>query len=761
MDFCCGCRRSWETVRKNDKVKGKYTITDDEMARFFTERSGYGCMPGWLVCKKCQNAYNTERTRRRREEAQNPDRPRLIIEEVFEPVAGPSGMRAQASLGEIEASASSMAISPDPSISSPLSFTPSPRRPQAFQFPPVTMDEPQNPGESDSSPDSDDEPQDDPDFELREYEETAGETDFDVTISAHTSCIYGCRQPSSLTNVPVKLRIEMLVIYRAFIPQGASLCHSHLKEPPQEPVLSEEEMDILRYKEALELVIRRRDMIGKITIPDSGERNSRIIKQLTTLTSAHFDDLLHYISGVRQPRQSLGAYLFRLRTGLSLREVSMLFEIPKSTLFCRFKKISHQLYSKFCPLNLGFDHLENRDKTFEHHTEISNRLFLSERQKEIKSKITIWDGTYIYMQKSMNVKVQKKSFSGQKKVPLFKPMMCVFPNGYIYEIFPFNTAVANDATIFRRIANSDPRFARYFKTGDAFIFDRGFRDVVREFTSKGFNVYVPASAAGRDQFSWSEANTNRMITELRWVVEAVNGRLKKQFRALHHIVENTNIKSKLFELKICCAIINKYGERSISDKNHTDEIVHRIQSRREIEQKLKQFIIGNGLEKKRVDFRTLDPLRERLIDPPFTMHELYLIATGSYLVKYIDAYVDACREANLENSLQVYRKNCERMLERHGIEANMPRLVRMRVPSRHRSQTNYPLFIVIDTAASGLDQFVAFCCKCLTDLRTINPCAHIIAVLHVLGSGFTCRTPAAGLLSVLTDHELHDESDRE
>ncbi|XP_074602483.1 uncharacterized protein LOC141856124 [Brevipalpus obovatus] len=162
MDFCCGCQGSW----KKDKVRGKYTIMDDEMARFFTERSGHGCMPGWFVRKKCQNSYNTERTRRRREEAQDPDRPRLIIEEVFEPVAGPSWMRAQANLGEIEAAASSMAISPGPSIFSPLPFTPSPRRPQAFQFPPVMVDEPQNPGESDSSPYSDDEPQDDPDFEL-------------------------------------------------------------------------------------------------------------------------------------------------------------------------------------------------------------------------------------------------------------------------------------------------------------------------------------------------------------------------------------------------------------------------------------------------------------------------------------------------------------------------------------------------------------------------------------------------------------------
>ncbi|XP_074595434.1 uncharacterized protein LOC141850664 [Brevipalpus obovatus] len=232
-------------------------------------------------------------------------------------------------------------------------------------------------------------------------------------------------------------------------------------------------------------------------------------------------------------------------------------------------------------------------------------------------------------------------------------MMCVFPDGYIYEIFPFNTAVANDATIFRRIANSDSSFARYFRPGDSFIFDRGFRDAVGEFRSKGFNVFVPASAAGREQLPWSDANKTRIVTKLRWVVEAVNGRLKKQFRARHHIVENTNIESKLKELKICCAIINKYGERFISDKTHTNEIIQRILSRKDLEQKLKPFVEQNGLERKRTCFRTLDLRIERPINPAFTMDELYLIATGSYLVKYIDAYIDACREANVQNSVRV------------------------------------------------------------------------------------------------------------
>lgn len=77
-------------------------------------------------------------------------------------------MRAPLGLGRIEASTSSMTISTDPSIFSPISFTPSPRKPQAFQFPPV-MDA--DPGGSNSDPslgpDSDDDPQDESDPEMR------------------------------------------------------------------------------------------------------------------------------------------------------------------------------------------------------------------------------------------------------------------------------------------------------------------------------------------------------------------------------------------------------------------------------------------------------------------------------------------------------------------------------------------------------------------------------------------------------------------
>ena len=70
-------------------------------------------------------------------------------------------------------------------------------------------------------------------------------------------------------------------------------------------------------------------------------------------------------------------------------------------------------------------------------------------------------------------------------------MICVLPDGYIYDIFPLNPSTENDATIMNRIQGTD-NFAQYSVAGDTFVFDRGFRDIVGPMQPKGYKVYLPA-----------------------------------------------------------------------------------------------------------------------------------------------------------------------------------------------------------------------------------------------------------------------------
>jgi hypothetical protein len=87
--------------------------------------------------------------------------------------------------------------------------------------------------------------------------------------------------------------------------------------------------------------------------------------------------------------------------------------------------------------------------------------------------------------------------------------------------------------------------------------DRGFRDSIETMESLGLNVVSPPFLNGRRQFTTSEANQSRCVTNVRWVVEAVNARIK-QFKFLANTIQNSSLPYLEQYLSIACAIINRY-----------------------------------------------------------------------------------------------------------------------------------------------------------------------------------------------------------
>ena len=72
------------------------------------------------------------------------------------------------------------------------------------------------------------------------------------------------------------------------------------------------------------------------------------------------------------------------------------------------------------------------------------------------------------------------------------------------------------------------------------------------------NVALPPFLNGRRQFTAAEANQARYVTKLRWIVEAVNARIK-QFKFFANTIQNSSLPYLERYLSIACAIINKYG----------------------------------------------------------------------------------------------------------------------------------------------------------------------------------------------------------
>ena len=73
----------------------------------------------------------------------------------------------------------------------------------------------------------------------------------------------------------------------------------------------------------------------------------------------------------------------------------------------------------------------------------------------------------------------------------------------------------------------------------------------------GLNVVLPPFLQGRHQFTTTEANESRCVTKVRWIVEAVNARVK-QFKFLSNTVQNSSLPHLEVYLSIACSLTNRY-----------------------------------------------------------------------------------------------------------------------------------------------------------------------------------------------------------
>ena len=177
-----------------------------------------------------------------------------------------------------------------------------------------------------------------------------------------------------------------------------------------------------------------------------------------------------------------------------------------------------------------------------YHIRVSNltREFFMSRQSVIAKSlnpeanlILIADGTYAYHQKSKNNQYQRKSFSMQKFTNLCKPFTVITSDGYIVDFFGPFLATVNDALIMKSILTTEFDFLSLLEKNDCFIVDRGFRDCVEFVQSLDLIIKMPAfMKKGFKLLSIEEANSSRIVTKVRWAVEAIHGIIKKKWRYL-------------------------------------------------------------------------------------------------------------------------------------------------------------------------------------------------------------------------------------
>jgi len=165
--------------------------------------------------------------------------------------------------------------------------------------------------------------------------------------------------------------------------------------------------------------------------------------------------------------QALIVFLFNLRTGNSNKMIASILQLKNEHDVSDYSNsVIKSFENDVLPLRFGINSL-NRDDLIQNCTtkmakklfNVNNNLFL------------ICDGTYACHQKSIN-EYQRKSFSGQKKVPLCKPFNLCTTDGYIVDMLGPYLANQNDAEILKNVIENPNGLRKFLKEGDIFVLDR-------------------------------------------------------------------------------------------------------------------------------------------------------------------------------------------------------------------------------------------------------------------------------------------------
>lgn len=171
--------------------------------------------------------------------------------------------------------------------------------------------------------------------------------------------------------------------------------------------------------------------------------NTELTSQIG-MNKTKFDELIQIcqLTSKHDPYQTLGYYLYRLRTGLSEEQIGQRFNLKQQAISYHLTEARKALNSHFLNrfLSLRVDEM-NDDFFIRHSTFPGQRLFSRTKRK------LVLDSTYcrILIQKSADFFFQRLTYSLHKHLNLFCMFMVITLDGYIVMVtspFPANVSDA-------------------------------------------------------------------------------------------------------------------------------------------------------------------------------------------------------------------------------------------------------------------------------------------------------------------------------
>lgn len=389
-----------------------------------------------------------------------------------------------------------------------------------------------------------------------------------------------------------------------------------------------------------------------------------------------------------------------MHQGLSDEFLAVMFQYPtRQSVSLAIATVRQSLMQRFVPSNLGFNAI-TREKYIERHvTEFSN--ILHNPEPHIPRVISIIDGTYSYIPKSTNFRALRQSFCRHKGRHLVKPALIVAPDGYILEVQGpyFSDSRNNDAAMLRNEFDNDmERMHAWFQEEDILLLDRGYRDAKELLNQLGITWKMPALLERyQRQLSTEQANDSRLITKVRWAVEARNGHIKSIFNFLDKRIQIQHVPNLGDFYKIAAAFINRYHPL-LQMEGADAALAHQFLAKAQEPNIVQALVEVENLHTRNAE-RWVSLSANQLNDfPILDLDYLKDITTGTYQLGLAPSYIQDKLQRDGDNDDE-FQLDMLRDEDRIPI----PGLMRVRVYLRHRGLTKYQLWISYKPATEDND----------------------------------------------------------
>lgn len=573
--------------------------------------------------------------------------------------------------------------------------------------------------------------------EIQALENDPGVLRLNVLTQTSSNTCFICDSRHNIQRVTTDCRVNIYVSTDIFVPDNVRVCPHHLNENGylldvlhaglryvNRPYILKG-MQLQQFMEGL------REAAKKHTSRDFEDINSFSNEEfisLTSLSKVQFNELYEFCDPIVRgnvryiTRKHLLTFLLKLRQGISDDFLKVIFQYPTrqdTSLIISNVRIS--LTKRFVPNNLGFNAITRENYITRHVTEFVNELY-NPNPNQPKA-IAYIDCTYSKIEKNSNFRILRQSYCFHKKEHMVKPEVIVAPDGYILAIQGpyFSDIKNNDATILNQEFERDIEGIRtWFQDGDIFIVDRGYRDSTPLFQQLGINYHMPPFLTrGHRQFTTDEANSSRLITKTRWVVESRNGHFKSIFKFFKGTISTTHVVNLGDFYRIAGALINRF-HRLITMPGTNIQFARRILERFNDVNVIQAKVEAENLQNRIGRWVQLDHTHVRNF-PRLTMEYLKDLTIGVYQIQLSPSYIQEKLQRQEQDILELD------VLEQES-------LIRFRSFSRFRNATKYMLWIAYNTEENDDDPpIMGYYCTCKSGSRTLGTCAHVASVLWFLG----------------------------